>query len=121
MSVNFTDYLHDVFSRFAPIQIKRMFGGHGLFRDGLMFGLVADDTLYLKADGQSLEHFQALGLGPFEYQRLGTVARLAYYRAPEAVLEDRDEARLWGMRAFEAALRAQANKGRRSAPNQAGR
>jgi len=43
----FVEYLHEVFERFGPIRIRKMFGGYGVYHGGLMFGLVADDTLYL--------------------------------------------------------------------------
>lgn len=63
----FVNYLHEVFALSGPIQARRMFGGHGLFRDGLMFGLVADDVLYLKADAQSSTLFESRGLTPFAF------------------------------------------------------
>jgi DNA transformation protein len=106
----FIDHLKDVFRLFGPFAAKRMFSGHGLFRDGLMFGLVVRDTLYLKADAQSVPQFEKLGLPPFEYQRAGKLARLSYYTAPEAVTEDAAEAAKWARMAFEAALRAHAAK-----------
>jgi DNA transformation protein len=53
----FVDYLHEVFGRFGPIHVRRMFGGYGIYHDGIMFGLVADDTLYLKADASTAKHF----------------------------------------------------------------
>jgi DNA transformation protein len=106
----FIDHLKDVFRLFGPFAAKRMFSGHGLFRDGLMFGLVVRDTLYLKADAQSAPQFEKLGLPAFEYRRAGKLARLSYYTAPEAVTEDAAEAAKWARMAFEAALRADAAK-----------
>ena len=49
----FVNYLHEVFKAFGPIHTRRMFGGHGVFHEGLMFGLVADGVLYLKADTET--------------------------------------------------------------------
>ena len=50
-SVNeFMCHMADVFSAFGPLEVRRMFAGHGLFREGLMFALVYDETLYLKFD-----------------------------------------------------------------------
>ena len=106
----FIDHLRDVFRLFGPFAAKRMFSGYGLFRDGLMYGLVVRDTLYLKADAKSAPKFTKLGLPPFEYQRKGKVARLSYYTAPESVMEDAAEASRWARLAFEAALRANAAK-----------
>lgn len=102
----FADELHDIFERFGPVSLRRMFGGHGVFHDGRMFGLVARERLYLKADAQSAHYFDARQLAPFEYQRQGRTARLSYYEAPPELFEDRDEAAVWARRAWEAALRA---------------
>ena len=105
----FTDYLEELFSEFGNVYAKRMFGGYGLFYDGLMFALVADDTLYLKADDKTVDDFKTRGLQQFEYSKRGKPARMSYYMAPEAILEDPEEAVKWARRSYEAALR-QKNK-----------
>lgn len=102
----FSDYLNEVFEAFGPIRTRRMFGGYGVYHDGVMFALVADDTLYLKADAETTPDFVARGLGPFEYLRQGKRVRLSYYLAPAEVLEAPEEARIWAERAYRAALRA---------------
>lgn len=101
----FTDYLHEVFELFGPIHIRRMFGGHGIFRDGLMFALVFDGTVYLKTDRQNVDHFLKEGLEPFEYITRGKAVKMSYYQAPEDFLEDREQAAQWANLAWEAALR----------------
>jgi len=119
---SFVDHLHEVFAGLGRVQARRMFGGHGIFHEGRMFALVADETLYLKADAETAPFFEALGLAPFSYQRQGKTAHLRYWQAPEVVFEDPAEATLWGRRAFEAALRAQAApKGKAAAAKRPGR
>ena len=108
----FVDYLHEIFESFGAIQARRMFGGHGIYRDGLMFGLVADDELYLKADDQSRQRFTDLGLEAFEYMKKGQPMKLSYFQAPEEIYEDRDAAREWATPAFDAALRNRPRKKR---------
>ncbi|MBT2324588.1 TfoX/Sxy family protein [Variovorax paradoxus] len=110
----FVQSLHEVFERFGRIEIKRMFGGHGIYHEGRMFALVARDTLYLKADPQSVAHFERLRLPAFEYQREGKTAQMSYREAPAEVFDDRDEAALWARRAWEAALRSGAAPGKRA-------
>lgn len=102
----FVAYLKEVFEKFGPVQTRRMFGGHGLFYDGLMFGLVAEDTLYLKGDDTTASLFESRGLPRFEYAKGGKIVYLSYYMAPEEIFDDPGEAALWAQRAFEAALRA---------------
>ena len=50
MAAGFISYLLELLAPFGNVRAKKMFGGHGIFKDELMFGLVADETLYLKAD-----------------------------------------------------------------------
>ena len=109
-SKEFIEFLHEVFESFGPIQAKRMFGGYGIYHDGLMFGLVIDNQLYLKIDAENLAFFEAQGLGPFIYNMKGKAVQLSYHRAPEAMLDEREMAAEWAGRSWEAALRAQAAK-----------
>lgn len=106
----FVDYLHEVFELFGPIRARKMFSGYGIYHNGLMFGLVAGDTLYLKADAENASHFEKEGLGSFAYGKDGRVVKMSYYRAPAGIMEDREEAAMWARRSFEAALRAQMSK-----------
>jgi len=105
-SNEFIAYLHEVFAGFGPVTARRMFGGHGIYHDGLMFALVAGDTLYLKADAVNAPEFTRRGLAAFTYTRQGKPARLGYYQAPAEILDDPDQAVAWARRSFEAALRA---------------
>lgn len=108
----FLEYLHEVFERFGPISIRRMFNGHMLYHQDLPIGIVYDETLFLKADIQSAQDFEAMGSMRFSYQKAGKQILLPYYQAPETVLEDRDEAARWGRRAYEAALRMDKTRNR---------
>ena len=84
---------------------RRMFGGHGIYHDGLMFGLVVNEQLYLKADTLSRHEFLARDLPTFSYLRQGKPMQLSYYLAPEDIFDDADAARHWAGLAFDAALR----------------
>ena len=102
----FVESLHEVFERLGRIRTRRMFGGHGIWHEDRMIALVANDTLYLKADAESAPHFDALDLPPFTYERQGQSTPMSYRLAPADLFEDRHEAALWGRRAYEAALRS---------------
>ncbi len=110
-SREFVDFLVEQMLDFGAVSARSMFGGAGLYRDGLMFGLVADDVLYLKADEESRGAFEAEGLPPFTYETGdGRRTVMSYWRAPEACLEDGDVMAEWCRTAFGAALRAAARK-----------
>lgn len=105
------DYLPELFAGFGRITLRRMFGGHGVYHAGVMFALVAADTLYLKCDATSAPDFEAEGLEPFTYtDRNGRRAVMSYRRAPDALFDDPDLAAQWARRAHAAALRAQSAK-----------
>ncbi len=102
---DFSEFLREQFSALGAVHVRRMFGGAGLFCDGLMFGLVADEVLYLKVDEISRGEFEAQDLEPFVYERKGQAVSLSYLRAPEEILDDPDAALHWGQLAFAAAQR----------------
>ena len=89
-----------------------MFGGQGVYSDGLMFALVARGELFLKADETSSPDFVAAGSAPFTYERGERVATLPYWRPPLEAFDDPDEMTLWAKRAVSAAARAARGKAR---------
>lgn len=111
VSPEFSEFLKEQLAGFGSVDVKRMFGGAGLFRDGLMFGLIADDVLYLKVDDDNTEAFEAEGLSHFTYTtKKGKKGLMSYRRAPERCLDDPDEMTEWATGAFAAALRADSKK-----------
>lgn len=106
--------LQDLLAGAGPVAVKRMFSGVGLFCDGRMFGLVASDVLYLKADETSCAAFDREQLPPFSYAtKNGTRSIASYRRAPERLLDDSDEMVTWARAAMAAAGRAAARPARR--------
>jgi DNA transformation protein and related proteins len=114
ISDGFIELLKDALSGFGPMSVRRMFGGAGLYADGVMFGLVTDDILYLKADEATKGAFEAEGLGPFLYSARGRSVTMSYWRAPERLLDDPEEMMGWARTALGVAQRKAAAKG--SAP-----
>lgn len=104
----FTDYLCEVFAQFGPVHARKMFGGYGLYHDGVMFGLVANDTLYLKADAATRDRFLSRGLTAFEYEKNGKTVAMSYYVAPEEIFDDPETACAWAKQSFAVAFRAKA-------------
>jgi DNA transformation protein len=84
-----------------------MFGGAGIYHNGLMFALIADDVLYLKADETTRQDFELEGLSPFSYRvKGGKNTVMSYWRAPERCLDDPSEMTSWAKKAFSAAAKA---------------
>lgn len=102
----FGEFLKDQFREFGAVTIRRLFGGHGVFYDGVMIGLIARDQLYLKADKQTAGRFEELDLPPFGYSNGEKRVNMSYYLAPEATMDDPTEMCAWAELAYQAALRA---------------
>ena len=101
----FAIHIVDLLHPFGTCESRRMFGGFGIFHQGLMFGLIADGHLYLKADAQSRALFEAEGSETFRYYKKDREYKLSYYLAPEAFFEEPDACLHWARIAFDAALR----------------
>ena len=110
----FAAYVVDLMQPVGPVYSKRMFGGFGVFLEGLMFGLISDNVLYLKADAENRNEFEEQDLAPLTYNKQGKDMKLSYYQAPEEALEDGEVMTDWAGRAYAAALRAAAGKTRGS-------
>ncbi len=105
----------DLAELFAPcgrIRVKRMFGGHGVYADGLFFALTFQGELYLKVDAQNAPRFEAENLAPFVYDpgHGRKPVTLSYRRMPEDCFDDPDILKSWCSGAIEAARRAKEDK-----------
>ncbi|MBI2719605.1 MAG: TfoX/Sxy family protein [Rhizobiales bacterium] len=118
-SSEFTEFLTEQMAGFGPVTARCMFGGTGLFREGLMFALVVDEVLYFKTDEPGRAAFESEGLGPFTYgTKQGERVLASYWRAPSRCLDDADEMSAWCCRAHAVALAAAKapKKRKRSSP-----
>lgn len=98
--------IEELFAPFAAVCVKRMFGGHGVYVDGLFFAIEAGGEIYLKADRHSAPQFQEAGSRPFIYQGKDRPVTLSYWSLPDQAIEDADELVFWAKSAVEAAFRA---------------
>ena len=103
----FADYCAELLSPLGPPRVKRMFGGYGIYVDDVFVAIVAGETLYLKADGETLPRFEAAGCAPFVYTAKGRgKVSLNYRAAPAEAMDSPGAMRPWARLAMEAALRA---------------
>ena len=115
MADSFHAFVTELFAGVGHVQIKRMFGGAGGYVDGVMFLLLGDDTIYLKADDSLKAELKAEGCGPFVWEpssgpRKGEKIDLGYWRLPDSALDDPDEAARWGRKALAVARAKAAGK-----------
>lgn len=104
VSENFLSYIQDQLSEFKGVETKRMFGGIGLFKEGLMFGMIGGDKFRLKVDETNKADFEEKGMKSYysDKKKKG----MPYWEVPADVLEDKHELAAWAQRSYEAALRS---------------
>ena len=102
---DFIPFVQELLEDWSPVSARRMFGGHGLYNEGLMFAIVMDQRLYLKTDELNRPEFEALGLTPFTFAMKGKDVALSYWAAPDAIFDAPEEAVTWAQSAWDAALR----------------
>jgi DNA transformation protein and related proteins len=105
------DFLAELFAGFGPVTIRRMFSGFGISADGINFALALRGGIYLRADEQTIAHFEAEGARPFQYQtRAKTVTVNSYWQLPERLYDDPQALTDWARAALAAAQRAALRK-----------
>lgn len=119
MSDGLIEHLRDLFEPLGPISARAMFGGHGLYFDGMIIGIIIQDALYLKVDEGTRARFEAAGSAPFVYDSRGRTIEMGYWSAPEEALDSPEQMQPWARLAIAAALRkpevARAKKAARKA------
>jgi DNA transformation protein len=111
----FLAHVLELLEPLGRVHARGMFGGYGLYCDGVFFGIVLDNTLYLKADDRNRGEFERAGSEIFSYSRSGKRAMLNFYRTPEDALDAPQLMLPWAKSAVGAALRARAGNSKRTA------
>ena len=105
----YREFVLEQLGRVAPVTHRSMFGGVGIYSDGLFFALMDNDTTYLKVDDSNRGDFTAAGMGPFS--PFGDPAMvMQYYELPADLLEDADALRPWVFKALDVARAARKKK-----------
>ena len=114
-SDGFAEFLKEQLEPLGRISMRRMFGKTGVFCDGAMLGMVADDTFYVRVDEQNRATFaEAASSPPLNYAKGGALIDLAFWRVPERLIDEPDELLDWARAALAAARRVAAKRKRKS-------
>jgi DNA transformation protein len=101
-------YLLELLTPLGQVTSRSMFGGYGIYRDGVMFALVAYETLHFKVTADNQADYAQAGSQPFTYSKKdGKVAVMSYWEVPLEVLEDQDQLLEWARKAYATALKHQ--------------
>lgn len=112
----FDVWVQELFADLGAVKVRKMFGGAGVYAQGAMFALIADEVIYLKADPALRAELAQAGSAPFLWTRPsdGKEIDMGYWRLPDAASDDPDEAAHWARRALAIALAAKAGAPRRN-------
>jgi DNA transformation protein len=101
----FVEFVLESLQPLRGVSARRMFGGWGIYKDGVMFGLIAYDTLYFKVDEGNRQAYEAADLPHFTYSDKGKSIRMPYREAPSEGFDDAEVLCAWAREAYAAALR----------------
>jgi len=111
-TTGFLEFVLDQLQEMGPVTARSMFGGTGLYFGGIIFGLIASGTLYLKVDEANRGDYEKAGMEPFKpFDDKPYV--MSYYEAPPDVLEDSSQLAEWAQKSVEASLRSSSKKARK--------
>ena len=110
MTDAFLAHLHDLLDPIGAVSARAMFGGHGVYLDGELIGVVMDEALYLKVDDETSLHFEAAGCEPYVYLGQAQPITMSYWSVPDAAMESADAMRPWAELARAAARRSGGGK-----------
>ncbi len=112
-SDSFGEFLCEQLAPLGRVTLRRMFGKTGVFCDGVMFGMVTENMLYLRVDGQNRAAFEeARSSPPLNYRKKGETIDLSFWRAPERLFDEPEELVEWARLALAAARRVAARRGK---------
>jgi DNA transformation protein and related proteins len=106
VSTDYLAYVLDQLRELGGVSSRRMFGGAGLYCDEHFFGLISDDTLYLRADDSNRGDYTARGMQPFRPYADRREVSMSYYETPAEVLEDARQLATWAARSVAVARSA---------------
>ena len=110
-SDDFAEFLREQLIPLGHVSMRRMFGKTGVFCDGVMFGMVTDNTLYVRVDEHNRAIFkEAEAFPPLNYAKKGETIDLAFWRVPERLIDEPDELLDWARAALAAARRVAAKR-----------
>lgn len=97
-------------SLFGEISARRLFGGYGVYKDGIIIALVADEELYFKSIPSTQAYYESFGSTPFVYDGQRRPIQLSYWKVSEDVFNDLVTLEKWVETAFHSSILYQAKK-----------
>lgn len=95
MSSNYLEYIMEILAPHGEITVRSMFGGYGIYKNGVIFALIAYDELYFKVDESNKSQYKKFDSEPFTYEAKGKKSTMSYWKVPIEILEDEEQIGVW--------------------------
>ena len=79
--------------QFGPVDCRAMFGGHGLYCEGIFFGIIAKGRLYFRTNTTTVSDYLEWDMKPFQPNPRQKLKN--YYEVPVEILEDDEQLADW--------------------------
>jgi DNA transformation protein len=100
------DDMLDLMASVGEVIPRRMFGGTGFYKNGIMFALEAYGRLFIKTDEVNRQTFIDAGCEPFKFvDKDGNETVMSYWEPPESALSSPMKMKPWALLGVEASLR----------------
>lgn len=105
MSRDYLEYILDLLSHCDSITSRAMFGGYGIYKNGVIFAIIARDELYFKVDQSNIEQYKKQGSEAFTFEAKGKVSKMSYWKVPLLIMEDETQLKDWVEQSYNISLK----------------
>lgn len=109
MSKYYLEYVLDLLSHCGSITSRAMFGGHGIYKNGVIFAIIAHDELYFKVDKSNIDLYKKLGSETFTFETNSRVSVMSYWKVPLLIMEDEAKLKDWVEQSYTISLKIKKN------------
>ena len=98
--------MNDVLGHIPGVTSRAMFGGYGIYKNGVIFALIAYEKLYFKSDETVENTFKSAGGTQFEYSKGNhKFTKMRYWTIPQEDMDDPNKVSTWVEKSYLASKR----------------
>jgi DNA transformation protein and related proteins len=101
----YLNHILEIFEQYGDFSSRSMFGGYGLYKNKVIFAIIADDELYFKVDDSNQQQYIDYHCEPFSYEKNGKSYKMSYWKLPVEILEDEELLALWIDQSYQISLK----------------
>ena len=118
MDTSYKDYIcTDILGHIDGIYSKKMFGGYGIYKNAVIFAIIANNQLYFKVDSTNKSQYEALESQPFTYKGKTKPVQMSYWEVPEGIIEDPEQIEKWVEQSLEISLKNNLKNNLKNSPS----